>query len=378
MDPLTHTLLGGVLADTGLRRRSGLATATLLVGANLPDVDVAAYFRGADAALHFRRGWTHGLLAVVVLPLVLTFLVAAFDRWRRRRGHEGAAVDPKQILLLSGLAVASHPLLDWLNTYGVRVFMPFDGRWLYGDAVFIVDPWTWLLFGGVLFLNHSRGSRSVWRWAALGALTTAFLFLGAGPYGWARWLWAAAVAGLAVARLRRRREPGDAECRRRARFALAAGAAYVVLMLGVTSWAESEVSDGLRSAGVEAAGSFMTGPDRVHPLVRLVVVPTGDDYRFGTFHPFRRPRLRWNDEAVPLLKPESLPGTEVSEVVAAARGAHCVRGMVTWVRYPFYELEPADGGCVVYILDARYVRGRTRGFGGAAVEVGRGLETVCR
>ena len=31
------------------------------------------------------------------------------------------------------------PLLDWLNTYGVRFLMPFDGTWFYGDALFIID-----------------------------------------------------------------------------------------------------------------------------------------------------------------------------------------------------------------------------------------------
>ena len=372
MDPLCHTLVGGILAEGGLKRHSTLATTTLILGANLPDLDVVSYFGGGDAALHFRRGWTHGVLALVVLPVLLTGLMVGFDRWRRRRGHLGPPVRPGRLLLLAGLAVASHPLLDWLNVYGVRILMPFDGRWLYGDAVFIVDPWLWLLFGGALFLNHSEGARRMAWWSALAVLTTVFVFLGAGPYGWARWLWSAAVAGLIVARLRRRVEPSPAVRGRRARVALAAGAVYALAMVGFTSWAKGEVAAALSAADVEATGDFMVGPDRVHPLVRLAVVPAGDGYRVGSFHAFRRPRLRLAAAALPLRTPRTLDPA----VVEAARAAPCVRGMMSWVRYPFYDVETTGDGYLVYILDARYVRGRTRGFGGATVELDRDLKPV--
>ena len=65
MDPLTHTLVGASLASTRLGNTTRFATVALVVGANLPDIDVLAYFAGGDAALGFRRGWTHGVLALV-------------------------------------------------------------------------------------------------------------------------------------------------------------------------------------------------------------------------------------------------------------------------------------------------------------------------
>jgi len=40
MDPIAHTLFGAALAESGLKNRSRYATATLLIGANLPDIDV--------------------------------------------------------------------------------------------------------------------------------------------------------------------------------------------------------------------------------------------------------------------------------------------------------------------------------------------------
>ena len=50
MDPLTHTLAGVSLAQTRVAR-GPLATATCLIGANLPDVDAATYFLEGDFSL---------------------------------------------------------------------------------------------------------------------------------------------------------------------------------------------------------------------------------------------------------------------------------------------------------------------------------------
>ena len=68
MDPLAHTLFGAAMAEAGLKKLSRYATATLLVGANLPDVDAVAMLWGEDISLYVRRGWSHGVLAMVVLP----------------------------------------------------------------------------------------------------------------------------------------------------------------------------------------------------------------------------------------------------------------------------------------------------------------------
>ena len=43
MDNVCHTLVGAALAESGLGRRTSLGFATLLIGANLPDLDVLAY-----------------------------------------------------------------------------------------------------------------------------------------------------------------------------------------------------------------------------------------------------------------------------------------------------------------------------------------------
>ena len=71
MDNLCHTLVGAALGEAGLKRRTPLAMATLLVGANLPDVDAVTYvYADSPTSFAFRRGWTHGVLAMAVLPIL--------------------------------------------------------------------------------------------------------------------------------------------------------------------------------------------------------------------------------------------------------------------------------------------------------------------
>lgn len=143
MDNVCHTLVGAALAKAGLERRTPRALATLMIAANLPDVDAVAAF--TEQGLAIRRGITHGLPALVVLPLLLTVAVVAWDRWRGP-GPRGP-VRPGGVLLIAAIGVLTHPFLDWLNTYGLRWLMPLDGRWFYGDALFIVDPWVLLTLG---------------------------------------------------------------------------------------------------------------------------------------------------------------------------------------------------------------------------------------
>ena len=65
MDNLAHTLVGAALARAGLDRVSPLATPTLVIGANLPDLDVLAGFSGGLSYLDYHRGITHSVIGLV-------------------------------------------------------------------------------------------------------------------------------------------------------------------------------------------------------------------------------------------------------------------------------------------------------------------------
>ena len=79
------------------------------------------------------------------------------------------------LVALSYLAVLTHPALDWLNTYGIRLLMPFDSRWFYGDALFIIDPWLWLVAGTAVVLAYTRSVLGITAWFVVGLALTALL-----------------------------------------------------------------------------------------------------------------------------------------------------------------------------------------------------------
>lgn len=241
MDNLTHTLTGLLIAETGLKRRTRLGAVTLMVGANLPDLDAAVFLVGDGLdGLGFRRGWTHGILAMAVLP-VLLWLVMHW--WATRRPDPGRPLDSRWLLVLATLGTWSHPLLDLFNTYGVRLLMPFSGRWFYGDTLFIVDP-----------------------------LVLATL-----------------AAGILLARWR-----DDAGL---ARAALLAAAIYVSLMAGGSALGRATVV----AQGAGVASSTLTSPRPLAPLRRDVVRRLPGGYESGTVHlglsPRYTPRERVTDGA---------------------------------------------------------------------------------
>ena len=307
MDPLTHTLLGANLASTRLRDTTRLATAALVIGANLPDVDSILYFTGHDdLALGFRRGWTHGILALVVLPFLQTALLLLYARLRPdplRRTHAG------WLFALSAGAILTHPFLDWLNNYGLRWLMPFRGTWFYGDAVYIMDPWLWLILGaGWLAPRHAtRVTLAIWGICAallayvvagramvylpvVGAVALVLLLV---------LLWRPRVAWIPNA-------------------ALALAAAYVALRLGVHEATERRVARELMSHDV------MVAPHPFDPSRWDVVARTGDVYRFG--------RYSWRSGLT--LDPLRLPVPRPSPEWEVARRDPSIRGFMSWVRFP--------------------------------------------
>jgi inner membrane protein len=90
-------------------------------------VDGLAYFDGPGADLAFRRGWTHGIAALIVLPFLLTGAMLLLDRGIRRARRAGlpSGVVPRQILLLAAVSILTHPILDTLHPDGVRWLMAF-------------------------------------------------------------------------------------------------------------------------------------------------------------------------------------------------------------------------------------------------------------
>jgi len=173
MDNLTHSLVGALIGQMGLKRKTGLAMPTLIIAANIPDIDAVATLLGGHQHLAIRRGITHGPIAMVVLPLLLWGIMLWFDRWQTRRGKRPdnrLPIHKGWLLALAYIGCLSHPLFDWFNSYGVRLLEPFSSQWFYGDTIFIIDIWLWaaLIAAVSMSLRRERKGEANWRVPAIG------------------------------------------------------------------------------------------------------------------------------------------------------------------------------------------------------------------
>jgi inner membrane protein len=312
MDNICHTLVGAALGESGLKRRTRLGNATLMIAANLPDLDVLVFATGTSPVA-FRRGWTHGVVAQLVLPIALAGVMAIVARWSRLRkapartstdlsdvasAAEGDDTVPEGqpplslqwLLALSFIGIYSHVFLDYLNNYGVRLLAPIDWRWFYGDAMFIIDLWLWVALG----------------------------------------------AGVWLARRMQRPVP--------ARGALVFAAGYVIVMLLSARAARDHVIQVWRDARGAEPRSLMVGPLPVTPFRRQVIVDSGDRYEIGTF--------AW--PAAVTFSPDTVPKNHEAAQVIQARDAPGVRQFLVWSRFPYWELRPAEGGTRVTVKDMRF------------------------
>ena len=356
MDPLTHTLVGASLAATRLGEKTRLAAPAMIIGANLPDVDVLAYTRGPDFALGFRRGWTHGVLALVVLPALLAIGLWLWDRWRHHDGSD-PSLATGWLFGLSYLAVATHPTLDWLNTYGMRWLMPFRDTWYYGDSVFIVDPWLWLILGAGWLLGRRATRTVVVISAAIVAWLTLMMLRRAPGY---LPLVLVAILVLVVALLWKPKSlfltgPRSALC------GLILATLYIGSMIGLHTLTENRVRQELNLAGVAPIQQLMIGPRPANPLAWDVVARQDRLIRYG--------RFQWSGKGKLQLAERHLPSARPSAIWQEIEASGQAEGFLRWVRIPWIEIEDDKALQRIHVRDARYARRRRSGFGTALFEL---------
>lgn len=290
MDNLCHTLAGAALGEAGLKRLTPWGQAGLMISANLPDVDALAFFFETPHVA-IRRGWTHGVLAQALLPLLLTAAIVAIDRaWARRQGRP-PRVRPAAMLVLAYIGVLSHAFLDYLNAYGVRLLKPLSDRWFYGDALFILDPWLWLVL----------------------------------------------ALGIILSRRLQRLAP--------ARVAVAVAAAYIGGMMWLSAASREIVLKAWTDAHGAPPAALMVGPVPLDPLEKEIIVDAGDRYIIGQIGWWPR-QVRFERE--PIMKNDRGPS------VARAREDPHVRAVLVWARFPYYLTVPTPTGVRVTLEDARY------------------------
>ena len=174
-------MAGWALGQAGLKTTTRKGLAALILGANMPDIDV--FFGNAPwDPLAIHRGFTHGLVGgIVVMPPILAALLWLLDRWQLSHDKQFKSGLPMRfgwLVALSYLGALTHPLLDVLTTYSVQLFSPFSDLWYHSDGLFIIDIWLWLVLAISIGISKRREQRGrEWRrlpQAAIG-LTLAYI-----------------------------------------------------------------------------------------------------------------------------------------------------------------------------------------------------------
>ncbi|HYR86217.1 MAG TPA: metal-dependent hydrolase [Terriglobia bacterium] len=152
----THTFVGLALARTSPHRWVPYLTVTAIIAANLPDIEIFTGLAGTPTYIQYHRGITHTFIGIPILSLALALGIYVFSGnfWRT--------------FLVSLLVMATHPALDYANTYGLRPFLPFSGKWYYGDTLFIIDPiLDLILLAGIIASYRVKTHRLLLAWASI-------------------------------------------------------------------------------------------------------------------------------------------------------------------------------------------------------------------
>jgi inner membrane protein len=171
MDSLTQAVLGASVQGALLGRWQGRKA--LLYGAllgTLPDLDVVIDYGDAVANMTYHRGFSHSLLVLSSLAVLLTWLIR---RWR-----PNPAYSTRRLFLAIWLVLITHPLLDAFTSYGTQLFWPLTPIPTAWSSIFIIDPLYTLPLCIAVALGLLFGLRDKAAQAPALALLVSSLYLG--------------------------------------------------------------------------------------------------------------------------------------------------------------------------------------------------------
>ena len=341
MEPVTHFLTGACLGRAGLNRKTALATLTLTLAAEAPDLDVLSRLRGPAFGFAHHRGFTHSVLGVPMDAVVVVGFIYLLWRLRGRRLKD-PNLPPRWgvLFLFACVAGLSHILLDFTNNYGVRPFWPFSEKWYSWDIVFIFEPimFTCLLLGLIVpslfsLIDQEIGSRP------------------RGPRG---------------------------------RIAATAALIAVVLLWTIRDYEHRRAVSALEARTYNGADPVRASayPDLANPFRWYGVVETSNFFVLApvdSVAPEVDPGVT-DDRLQIRYKPEETP------ITLAAKRSYLGRAYLDWAQYPLTQTETLDSpeqGYIVDFQDLRFVqlpglfgRNTARKALGAGVQLDRNLNVV--
>ena len=225
--------------------------------------------------------------------------------------------------------------MDWQGSYGLRPWLPWSGRWYYGDAVAIVDPFFWL----VPLVALAWGSRRHWLplalWAAVGVPIT-IMVLRTDQAGLGLKAVYAVLCVVAAVGWTRHWFGVDGRRRAAARAVLALagyGLAQGIASLPAKAAARRAAIARFGSGAQWAALTVVGRPFSWEPIYASADTVAGDDWAL----------------------PRHLKDPRVQD---ALQHTFEGRAMVQFARFLTAEVDtkPQGGGLLVFLRDARYTR----------------------
>src|SRR6267154_672858 len=363
MDGLTHSLVGLTSAKAGLDRLSPYTTLACILSANAPDSDVVSvFFGGPWILLQEHRGITHSIIGTLALGFLIPTILFGIERMIARWRKKPPRIQYRGLLLASLIGAATHPLMDWTNNYGVRPLLPWNGKWFYGDLVFIVDPYLLLVLGGAAFLLTSNRRLKIAGWSLLAIVVTLIVLrvqpqraAGIGSLNAARTIWIIGVLALAVAR--------TLGLQKRLGRTLAIGAlSFVVIYWGALAWAHHRA---YANAEAEANG---IAAQRGEHFMRVAAMPTAANpfqwqcvaetdralYRFLVG--VSAPDLNMTGNSYELMQRFEKPTGQDEQLVAEASRDPRAEILLNFARFPIavVQSDHCPGQAFVHFADLRY------------------------
>lgn len=346
MDNVTHSLVGAALAETGLKRISPLGSATLIVAANIPDIDVISLAFGPFAYLKWHRGITHSLFGFPIVAVLFAMCMYAAARVAHRRGKLASPARFAPLLLLSFIGTVTHPILDFTNSYGWRPFLPFNDEWHYIDLTFVVDPWIWLGLGATVFLARAKSLSAIVFWIA-GAVIAGSVIVLSGVAPIIKVVWVTAACVIAASRYFKVEEKAARELNIAAVSALVL---YIVVLaiLHITALFRAAEAAQVAVAPGKQVVDISALPSEANPLKWHAFVSTEDGYHVADIN-----LLGPGNEASTRF--EAFPRLDGAQSALEAAATHPdVKTFLRFARFPVTKVTSRAEGQTVEIEDIRF------------------------
>lgn len=136
MDTGTHIVMGVAIGSLAIAAPElSIETSTaifsgVLVGSLIPDIDTVLKLRNNAVYIRHHRGITHSVPAVILWPILITFLLYLMM----------PSISLLPVWGWTFFAVFLHVFVDIFNSYGTQALRPFSHKWVALGVINTFDP----------------------------------------------------------------------------------------------------------------------------------------------------------------------------------------------------------------------------------------------